>query len=60
MTCTEMDKIDDHVVAMGQLDVGFMGINERQMAVIAVTVLDYKLESRGLESRWCHWNFSIR
>jgi len=24
-----------------------------------VEALRYKPEGRGLESRWCHWNFSL-
>jgi hypothetical protein len=25
----------------------------------SVEALRYKPESRGLDSRWCHWNFSL-
>ena len=24
-----------------------------------VEALGYKLEARGFDSRWCHWNFSL-
>jgi hypothetical protein len=24
-----------------------------------VEALRYKLEGRGIDSRWCHWNFSL-
>jgi len=24
-----------------------------------VQALNYKLEGRGFDSRWCHWNFSL-
>ena len=24
-----------------------------------VEALSYKLEGRGFDSRWCHWNFSL-
>ena len=24
-----------------------------------VEALRYKLEGRGFDSRWCHWNFSL-
>ena len=31
------------------------------MAVVAqlFEALCYKLEGRGFDSRWCHWNFSL-
>jgi hypothetical protein len=34
-----------------------MGSGARRSAV--VEVLCYKPEGRGIDSRWCHWNFSL-
>ena len=33
----------------------FMGTAVAQL----VEALRYKSEGRGLDSRWCHWNFSL-
>jgi len=27
--------------------------------LLNLTALSYKLEGRGFNSRWCHWNFSL-
>jgi len=29
------------------------------LVVLVVEALRYKPEGRGLDSRWCHWNFSL-
>ena len=37
------------------------GVHLVQGYVVAqlVEALRYKLEGRGFDSRWCHWNFSM-
>jgi hypothetical protein len=37
-----------------------MYINKQGQAVVQlVEALHYKLEGRRIDSRWCHWNFSL-
>jgi hypothetical protein len=34
-------------------------IKEGHAVAQLVKALRYKLEGRGFDSRWCHWNFSL-
>jgi hypothetical protein len=33
---------------------------ERARGGAVVEALRYKPEGRGIDSRWCHWNFSLK
>ena len=35
------------------------GLHMGHGVVQLVEALRYKLEGRGFDSRWCHWNFSL-
>jgi hypothetical protein len=36
-----------------------MNLYQLAMNVAAFEALRYKSEGRGIDSRWCHWNFSF-
>jgi len=37
----------------------FVGLLMGHAVAQLVQALRYKLEGRGFDSRWCHWNFSL-
>ena len=37
----------------------YIGLWGRQVVAQLVEALRYKSECRGLDSRWCHWNFPL-
>jgi hypothetical protein len=42
------------------LHIVFHSSSNRTGGGVVVEALRYKPEGRGIDSRWCHWNFSLR
>jgi hypothetical protein len=45
---------------MSLLFLSFPGIPKGYVVGYLVEALRYKSEVRGFDSRWCHWNFSLK